>query len=253
MHRVVPVLAAVAVSVMVGAPSRAADTVLKVAVTAATPEPRKDVDPALKKELEAKMEAASKARKDLEKQLKSQYGKKEEAWPKDQQDAFFDAQEAEALAEADYEYRRINPEALSDTAQDLRNSLTGKGAFQTRKDNVILVESPAEADLVVEVVARRSAKTLPTQLRADLYYISFLVKPGGKIRPDQFAKVPRDYRFRRFGQQAWRLQAARPDAPVWRFDAFGQQRWSNAAGTAALVINDFIGKNYAVLGAKSSQ
>jgi hypothetical protein len=241
-------LGAVAVSLLGSVSVRAADTVLKVAVTAATPEARKDVDPALKKELEAKMEATSKARKELEKQLKSQYGKKDEAWPKDKQDAFFEAQEAEALAEADYEYRRINPEALADTAQDIRNSLSGKGAFQTRKDNVVLVESPAEADIVIEVVARRSAKTIPTQLRADLYYISFLIKPGGKMAADRFAAVSRDYRFRRFGQSAWRLQAPRPDAPVWRFDALGQQRWSNAAGTAALLVNDFIAKNYGVLG-----
>jgi hypothetical protein len=242
------VVAAVVVSAMVGARLQAADAALKVAVTAATPEARRDVDPTLKKELEAKMEATSRARKDLEKQLKSQYGKKEEAWPKDKQDAYFEAQEAEALAEADYEYRRVNPEALADTAQDIRNSLSGKGAFQTRKDNVILVESPTEADIVVEVVARRSAKTLPTQLRADLYYISFLIKPGGKMAADRFAAVSRDYRFRRFGQSAWRLQAPRPDAPVWRFDALGQQRWSNAAGTAALLVNDFIEKNYGALG-----
>jgi hypothetical protein len=241
-------LGAIAVSLSTCTPLRAADTVLKVAVTAATPEPRKDVDPALKKELETKMQATSKARRDLEKQLKSEYGKKEEAWPKDKQDAYFEAQEAEALAEADYEYRRINPEALADTAQDIRNSLSGKGAFQTRKDNVILVEAPADADIVVEVVARRSAKTLPTQLRADLYYISFLLKPGGKMAADRFAAVSREYRFRRFGQSAWRLQAPKPDAPVWRFDALGQQRWSNAAGTAALLVNDFIEKNYGVLG-----
>ncbi len=253
MRRLVPVLAMFVVSLMGGASSEAADTVLKVAVTAATPAPRNNLEKAETNALVDKMNAASKARKDLEKQLKSEYGKKEDAWPKDKQDAFFDAQEAEALAEADYEYRRVNPEALSDTAQDLRNSLSGKGAFQTKKDNVILVEAPADADLVVEVVARRSAKTLPTQLRADLYYISFLIKPGGKIPADRFAKVPRDYRFRRFGQQAWRLQAPRPDAPVWRFDAFGNQRWSNAAGTAALLVNDFIEKNYAALNGGMSQ
>jgi hypothetical protein len=241
-------IALVAVVIALAGGRAAADTVLKVAVIAATPEPRKDVDSALRKELEAKMRATSKARKDLEKELKSQYGKKEETWPKDKQDAYFEAQETEALAEADYEYRRINPEALADTAQDIRNSLSGKGAFQTRKDNVILVESPADADIVVEVVGRRSAMTLATQLRADLYYISFLLKPGGKMAPERFAAVSRDYRFRRFGQSAWRLQAPRPDAPVWRFDALGHQRWSNAAGTAALLVNDFIEKNYGALG-----
>lgn len=250
-----PIAAVAAVLSLAGLahPSVAADTVLKVAVTAATPEPRKDVDAATKKALESRMKDATKARKDLEKQLKDQYGKKEEAWPKDKQDAFFDAQEAEALAVADYEYRRIDPEALSDTAQDLRNSLTGKGTFQTRKDNVFLVESPADAELVVEVVARRASKSDPTIFRNDQYYISFLLKPGGKMPAERFGKVSRDYRFRKFGYQAWRLQAPKPDAPVWRFDAFGSQRWSNAAATAALMINDFIEKNYSALGAGGAE
>jgi hypothetical protein len=239
---------AVALVSLAGIPSTdAADTVLKVAVTAATPEPRRQIDSATRKALEARIDETRKTRKDLEKQIKAQYGKKDEAWPKDRQDAFFDAQEAEALAVADYEYRRVNPDALADTAQDLRNSLTGKGAFQTRKDNVILVESPADADIAVEVVARRSSRSDPTLWRDDEYYISYLVKPGGKMDPARFAKVSREYRFRKFGYQAWRLQAPKPDAPVWRFDAYGDLRWSNAAASAGVMINDFIEKNYPAL------
>jgi hypothetical protein len=252
MSIVVRTLAAIVVTILAGQSVAAADTVLKVFVTAATPEPRKQVDAAMKKELESQVAAATKARKELEKELKGRYGKKEEAWPQEQQNALFDAREAEALATADYEYRRIDPEALSDTAEDLKNSLTGKGALQTKKDNVIVVNAEADADLVVEVVARRSAKTLPTQIRADLYYISFRIKAGGKLSADRFAAIPRDYRFRRFGYAAWRLQAPKPESPVWRFDAMGEQRWGNAAATASILINDFIEKSYAALTAQAT-
>jgi hypothetical protein len=86
-----------------------------------------------------------------------------------------EAEEAEAVAEADLAYRRVSPEGLSDTAEDIRRSLAGEG-IPGKKENTILVQSADEADLVVEVVGRRSGKTLPTQLRADRYWVSFVIE-----------------------------------------------------------------------------
>ena len=228
------------------ATAQTADKAMKVHVTAAQVEARKDVDKETRKQLEAAIDAAQAKRKDLEKELKAQYGKKREEWPQDKQDLYYDAEEAEALAEADLAYRKVDPEGLSDTVEDIKRSLAGEGAAGA-KENVIIVPNPEEAELIVEVVARRSGKTLPTQLRADRYWVSFVIKAGPKLEATRFAAVPRTYRFKQFGRSGWRLQTPRPEAPFWRFDAYGDQRWGSAANTASVVIEDFVEKNYATM------
>jgi hypothetical protein len=228
------------------AEAQAAREPLKVYVVAAQAEARKDIDKETKKQLEAALDAAEKKRKDLEKDLKAQFGKKKEDWPQDKQDLYYDAEETEALAEADLEYRKVSPEGLSDSADDISKSLAGEG-MAGKKDNVVVVQTPAEADLIVEVVGRRSAKTLGTQVRADKYWVSFLIKAGPKLTAERFMAVPRTYRFKRFGVGGWRLQTPKPEAPFWRFDAYGEQRWGNAANTASRIVEDFVTKNYASL------
>jgi hypothetical protein len=49
---------------------------------------------------------------------------------------------------------------------DIVKSVQGKGTAG-RKDRLSLASLAAEADLVLEVLARRSEKTLPTQLKPD--------------------------------------------------------------------------------------
>ena len=63
-------------------------------------------------------------------------------------------------------------------------------------------------------------------MRDDLFWISFVVKPGPKLPAERFAAVPRTYRLRRMGYQAWRLAIPRPDHPEWRFEAHSTQRWA---------------------------
>ena len=223
--------------------AQTADKAMTVFVTAAEVTDVTKVDKDTEKQLRAAMDATEKARKDLEKDLKAKHGGKKENWPADVQDQFYAAEEAEALAQAEWDYRRVKQAGLSDSADDIKKSLIGDG-MAGKKENVNVVQSQDDAQLIVEVVGRRSAKTLPTQLRADRYYVSFLIKQGPKLSADSFAAAARDYRFRRFLQFAWRLQTPKPEAPVWRFDAYGDGRWGNAANTASLVVEDFIAKNY---------
>src|SRR5688572_2685277 len=150
---------------------------LRVFVTAAQVEARKDVDDATKKALKAKRDEAREARKALEKQLKDQLGKKRETWPPEKDDELYALEEAEALAEADYEYRKIDPKGIADSVKDLTESIQGKGVAG-RKERITLVESAADADLVVEVQARRSGKTLPTQIKPDRCFVLFTVGVG---------------------------------------------------------------------------
>jgi len=102
--------------VLVAWPLAAADTPsMKVLVSAAQVEARKDVDDATKAALKAKKDAAKEARKAKEKELKGQLGKKRDTWPPEKDEELYVLEEAEALARADYEYRKIDQKGLKDS------------------------------------------------------------------------------------------------------------------------------------------
>src|SRR5262249_20781449 len=191
------------------------------------------------------------ARQALEKQLKAELGKKRESWPPEKDDQLYQLEEAEALADADYEYRKIDPKGLSDSAKDVSNSFQGKG-IAGHKDRVEMVGSAAGAALVVEAAARRTGKTLPTQLKPDRCYILFTVGPGGKMDPKQLTKVPANYRPKKFGLYAWKIASPKADKPVFYFESyngggneFGCQ--GAAANAASSAVDKFIEDNYVVL------
>ena len=233
------------------AASAAAQTPMKVYVTAAKVEERRNVDEATKNALKAKKDAAKEARKAKENEIKAAYGKKKEEWPPEKQEEFFEADEAAALAEADYEYRKIEIKGINDSVQDVIESIRGKG-LAGRKERVALVSSAEEADLVVEVRARRSGKTLPTQIKADRCYVLFTLGPGAKLDAERFAKVPANYRPGKFGAAVYRLASPKPDNPVFLFESYngGGSEFGchGAAGNAAATaIDKFIQDNGALL------
>jgi hypothetical protein len=233
------------------AASAAAQTPMKVYVTAAKVEERKEVDDATKNALKAKKDAAKEARKAKENEIKAAHGKKKEQWPPEKQEEFFEVDEAAALAEADYEYRKIEIKGITDSVQDVVESIQGKG-LAGRKDRVALASSAEEADLVVEVRARRSGKTLPTQLKADRCYLLFSLGPGGRLDAERFAKVPANYRPGKFGAAVWRLASPKPESPVFLFESYnggGSEFGCHgaAANAAATAIDKFIQDNGALL------
>jgi hypothetical protein len=249
---------AVAMALCVGvSPAEAADPAkapLNVYVTAAQVEARKEVDDATKNALKAKRDEARDARKAAEKRIKDQHGKKRESWPPEADDELYRLEEAEALAEADYEYRKIDPKGLSDSVKDLSESFQGKG-IAGRKERIALVSSPTDADLVVEVAARRSGKTLPTQLKPDRCFILFTVGAGSKMDAERFGKVPADYRIKKFGLYAWKIAGPKPEKPVFYFESyngggneFGCQ--GAAANAASAAVDKFIEDNYSTLSGK---
>jgi hypothetical protein len=231
-------------------------TVMSVFVAAAQVEARKDVDEATKAALKAKRDAAKEARKARQKQLKEQFGKKRETWPPEKDDELYALEEAEALARADYEYRKIDPKAIKDGVDDIVKSIQGKGVAG-RKERVSLASSAADADLVLEVLARRAEKTLPTDIKPEWCYVYFSIEPGGRMDPERFAKVPHEYRIRKgFGWGIYKIAGPSADAPGFRFESnnlmtsgawgsFGC--YGSAANAASAAVDKFIEDNYEVL------
>jgi hypothetical protein len=243
------------VIVLSGTAITAAEKTMAILVTAAEVTDVAKIDKDTEKRLLSAIKAAHATRKDLEKALKAQHGKKQESWPAEARDRYDDAEEAVALAEADYAYRKVKQEGLVDTAEDIRKSIVGDGVAG-KKEWMRLVTSRDDAEVIVEVNGRRSGSSGAQgglmALRDDQYWISVLVKPGPKLPAERFGAVPRTYRFRRVGYQAWRLAVPRPESPVWRFEAFGMQRWGAAANVVSVLIEDFIGKHYDMMAAATA-
>ena len=100
--------------------------------------------------------------------------------------------------------------------------------------------------------ARRSGKTLPTQLKADRCYLLFSLGPGAKVDAAHFAKVPANYRPGKFLYAVWRLASPKPENPVFVFESYnggGSEFGCHgaAANAAAVAIDKFIQDNGTLL------
>lgn len=243
---------ACALVVLAAGPARAADgPTMTVFVTEGKVEPRPEVDNATKNALKKKRDEANKARQALEKQLKSQFGKKREEWPDEKDDELYRLEEVAAMAEADYEYRKIDPKEIADAVEDMRGATQGKGLQAGKKDRIAPAASAAEAHLVVEVMARRQKKQFGAVVPSDCWVL-FTLGPGGKANAASFAKIPPTYRPRKFFMSAWKIASPTPEKPVFTFEGwngggtpFGCH--GAAANSAAGLIDKFIEDNHAVL------
>jgi hypothetical protein len=249
-----------AMAVLLGASSLAGDPPKALAVyVVGTSAEARDPDDATKKALKEKRQAATEARKALEKQLKDQLGKKRDAWPQEKDDELYALEEAEALARADYEYRKIDPKSVTDSVNDIRKSIEGKGVAG-RKERVILAGSAQDADLVLEVLARRAEKVLPTDFKPSYCFVFFSIGPGGRTPPNRFAKIPASYRIRKgFGWGIYKIAGPSASAPVFKFESNNQMTsgaWGefgchgSAANAAAAAVDKFIEDNYTTLASK---
>ena len=250
MKTMAPVIALSLLASSVGAAEGKAVT-LKVFVQAADVKERKKVDDATKQQLKQKRDEEREARKSLEKKLKAELGKKVESWPEAKQDELFEAREKEALADADYSYRKVDPKGLKDSVKDVVESIRGKG-MAGQKEHAELVGSAGEAELIVEVEARRAEKLLPTDIRPNACYLLFTIGAGPELKKGRFEKVPANYHFRSWKHAAWKIRSPKPDEPWFYFESsngggneFGCH--GTAANGASAVLNKFIEDNYAVL------
>jgi hypothetical protein len=194
---------------------------------------------------------ARQTRRVLETELRELYGSGRKAWPAEREGELYRLEQAEALADADYEYRKADPRAAFDTAQEIAE------AFQERRGAdrpgpIVLTTTAGEADLVVEVAACRAAKSFPTQSKPDRCYVLFTLGAGGHMDPEQFSKVPADYRMKKFGTRAWRIAGPTRDRPVFHFESYngGGKEFGcpgAAAHAASAAVDKFIQDNYRLL------
>jgi hypothetical protein len=201
--------------------------------------------------LKVKRDQARQLRRVVENELKERFGGSRANWPADRSAELYTLEQAEALADADYEYRKSDPRAAFEAAMDIADSFQDKEAAG-RPARVTLVSSASGADLVVAVAASRSGKTFPTQRGPDRCYILFTLGAGGLMDGKQFAAVPADYRISKFGTRAWRVAGPLPQKPVFYFEAYngGGNEFgcrSAAANAASAAVDKFIEDNGRVL------
>jgi hypothetical protein len=227
---------------------------MSVFITARRGAGRPEVDDATKNALRKNRDDAAKARQALEKQIKAQFGKKREQWPPAKDEALYKLEQAAAMANADFEYRKIDPKEISDAVEDLRRAAQGKGVQAGKKDRITIATSAAAADLVLEVAGRRAKKQFGAVVPSDCWVL-FSIGSGGKVDAARFRKVPPTYRPKKFMMTAWKIASPSPEKPVFTFEA-----WNGggtpvgchgaAANSAAGLIDKFIEDNHATLKAK---
>jgi hypothetical protein len=210
-------------------------TVFVAAVDAAPPAKPTEAD---RQQASAAIKAAQTARKDLEKALKAQFGNKRDQWPAEARERYAEAEETEVRLNTDWLYRSGESVPLPRNVSDLKDSLQGIGLAK-KKENVVVVATREEAQLVVEVAARRTAGIADDDPMNDQFWVSVLIKRGPRLSETQFAAVPRTYRF----PQVIRLAAPSDTAPWWRFEGAGTFLWSAPAHTLSRLVEDFIAKN----------
>jgi len=207
------------------------------------------------KELRTKANDAYKVRKEAEKKLKEQFGKKREAWPPEKDEELYNLEEAEAVAMAAWQYRKIDPKAVADGVKDLNRAAEGKGMQAGKKNHIVPAASAAEADVLIEVLARRSESNGGAFTATDCWVL-FSIGPGGKTAAARFAKIPSSYRPRTsFGLKAWKIAGPTAERPTFLFEGYNGGGSSfgchgAAANGASSLIDKFIEDNHANLVAK---
>lgn len=236
----------IALTVTPVAAGQTADKSMTVFVTASEPSRQGKPTEAERQQASAAIKAAQAARKDLDKSLKAQFGNKRDKWPADARERYADAEETEVRLNTDWRYRSSDQEPLRRNVSDLKDALQGIG-LAGKKENVEIVATLEEAQLIVEVNAARTVED--ADVLNDQFWVCVLIKRGPKLTQAQFASVPRTYRF----PEVVRLAAPSDDAPWFRFEATGPFLWSAPVKPLSRLVEDFIARNYTTLTAAAKR
>ena len=215
-----------------------ADKSMTVFVAASDSAPQGKPTEADRQQASAAIKAAQTARRDLDKSSKTQFGNRRDKWPADARERYAEAEEAEVRLNTAWLYRSGGSPPLPRNVSDLKDALQGVG-LAGKKENVVIVPTRDDAQLIVEVDAVRTAGMLDDDTLNDQFWVAVLIKRGPRLSAEQFATVPRTYRF----PEVTRLAAPSDDAPWWRFEATGTFLWSAPAKPLSRLVEDFIARN----------
>ena len=130
------------------------------------------------KEAEAARKAAEQAREGLEKSLSSRHGKKPQDWPSEARTQLDDSWRKEMDAVIAHQALKTDAKAHADSVNDLNKAIKEE---IKRAPHVTLVDSADQADLVLQVLARRGKTSIPAATH--MYYVK--VTPRGSLGADR--------------------------------------------------------------------
>jgi imidazolonepropionase-like amidohydrolase len=132
------------------------------------------------KEGEAARKTAEQARESLEKALSARHGKRRENWPADAKAQLDEAWRKEMDAVIAHQAIKTDAKAHADSVDDLTKAFAEE---IKRAPHLALANSPDEADLTVEALARRGKTSIPAATY--MYYVK--VTPGAAWKADRLA------------------------------------------------------------------
>lgn len=127
-------------------------------------------------------------------------------------------------------------EDLAGSVEDVKRAVEGAG-IRGRRKHLTLVDSAAEAHLIVEIRARRSAFGMPVLFGRN-YAVVYAVKPGSKVTAATFAAMPRG--------DGLAGGSARGDAQELLGEGSGKGSWKVAGAVVASMV-DRLAKTHADL------
>jgi len=188
---------------------------------------------AREKELRARYEDQLKAYRQLENDLKKQFGKTFEKWPEEQKRAFRAAGEAAGATEAERVF--LDPDdKTADTVADFHKILADRKRLR-------LAANPQEAQLVIEVLARKATR-MPGRSR-----VLYRVLLGDKVTLAQRQALdwssawwPARYLD---AEEVQVVHSYTAKEPWWTVHESVGGFWSHAAGGAVLDLESLLAKN----------
>lgn len=220
---------ALAILLLAGAAGPPLRVAVAPAPAAVPPEDRE----AFRHALAAKVETAEQAERALRRVLRNRYGNRPQGWPADKRAALLELRAEGERAQAVASYLDQGEGARAALARDLAETLAGSAPGL-----LALVAEPEGADLVVEVVGRRSGRSSAALLRPDVFFLCVDLRAGGRRDPARLSRVPAGWRPER--PAAVPLSAFTGETPFLRYEVEGRSRRSNAVRAAALFVRAFV-------------
>ena len=207
---------------------------VNVFVVAAVPlQLPKDEHERLRKEGQAAKAVFDKEMKELEKK----HGGNVKKWPLEVKEGA----QRKALASnqllAVPAYANPKPQDLEDTVENIQKSFAGVG-LASKKGYLLVVDSKAEAGLIVEVVGRTGGSKLVRSNK----YMSIVLRPGPRLPAGALEKLPLMW--------AEEIDFAVPihhpstGEPYLQFQAWDVERWRDVADRVSWTVNQIVKDHY---------